>query len=472
MNDMTHVEGGVHANNGGFLRRMSVMLQRAGMGGLLGQVFGGKRDYWEVFGYPRILNPQHIWEMYHRGGIAKRIAHAYPDATWGRPPQLYVKDNPEWNAQWDKLVKKWKLWDVIKKADIMAGLGRYAVVLVGTTSPNMEAPLRKGRSITYLQPYSEANVKVSEWVRDPTDPRFGQPLYYMVSPNKNKSMLSQENSFAPVAQSFRVHYSRIWHIAHGTLESPVYGIPRYAPIWNYLMDLIKVVGSSAESYWMTAYQGIHADVDAEMEMDEEDADDLSDEIDEFQHGLRRFIRTRGVSIKSLGSKVADPRGAFDVVLTLIAGTTGIPKRILLGSEAGQLASSQDKAAWAERIEEERTNYAEPAIIGPIVKWLLDYGMLDEVEPEDITLLWPDAYRMSPLERGQTAAQTARTATNLQKAMAPTVIKKGQPELRDDVGNVIQEATEDETDEPLLSRDEARKIIGLSTDMQALIESPD
>lgn len=464
------IEGGVHATQPGFLRRMSVLLQRAGFTGLLGQTFGGKRDYWEVFGYDRILSSSQIWEMYHRGGIAKRIAHAYPDSTWGRPPQLYVKDNPEWNAAWDSFVKKWKLWDVIKKADIMCGLGRYSVVLVGTTSPNMEAPLRKGVSITYLQPYSEQNVKVSEWVRDPSNPRFGKPLYYTISPNKNRNIIHQESTLAPVASSFRVHYSRIWHIANDTLESPVYGIPRYAAIWNYLMDLIKVVGSSAESYWMTAYQGLHANVDSEVEMAEQDAADLSDEIDEYQHGLRRFIRTRGVDVKSLGSRVADPRGAFDTVLTLIAGTTGIPKRILLGSEAGQLASSQDKAAWAERIEENRTNFAEPAVIWPIIDWLMNYEFISPAE--DVQLLWPEAYRMSPLERGQQSAQTARTAANLMKAMEPVVIKKGAEAQFDAQGGIVAPAQPDETGDALLTRDEARAIIGLSTDQNVLIEQPD
>jgi hypothetical protein len=56
-------------------------------------------------------------------------------------------------------------------------------------------------------------------------------------------------------------------------------------------------------------------------------------------------------------------------------------------------------------------------------------------------------------------------------MQPVVIKKGQPEMRDQEGNVIQEATEDEAGEALLTRDEARSIIGLSTDQNALIERP-
>lgn len=465
MSDATEVRGG--------MRFLSSLLSRAGLTGLLGQVFNGKRDYYEVFGYDRELNPTKMWEMYHRGGIARRIIHAYPDALWARPPQVYLKDNLVWNEEFDKFVRRTKLWNVLKKADILAGLGRYSVVLVGTNSGNLRQPLRKGSKITFLQPYAEINASISRWETNPQSPRFGLPLYYTIYPNRNKNTVDQGyTSAAPVAQSFEVHFSRIWHIANGALESPVYGIPRYAAIWNYLYDLTKIVGSSAESYWMTAYQGLHVNIDPEMEMKEDDAEDLSEEVDEYQHGLRRVIRTRGVDVKTLGAKVADPRGAFDVVMTLISGSTGIPKRILVGSEAGQLASSQDRNNWAERIEEERAEHAEPNIIFPVLEWLNEYGVV-EVDTEVVQLLWPEAFRQSPLERGQTAAQTARTATNLAKAMEPTVIKKGKQEIRDPLtGEVTQEAVEDETGEALLTRDEARRIIGLSTDQNALVERPD
>lgn len=457
----------------GFLRRMSNLLQRSSLASLFGQAYDGKRDYYEVFGYDRVLETRKMWEMYHRGGIAHRIIHAYPDAIWSRPPQLYIQGNAEWNAAWDSLVKATKLWSAIKKADVMAGLGRFSVVLVGTQGTNLASPVRKGSRITFLQPYSEENVTISGWDSDPSSERFGLPEYYTIYPNRNRNAVDTGGAtVAPVSKTFKVHHSRIWHIARGSLESPVYGVPRLAPIWNYLYDLTKIVGSSAESYWMTAYQGLHINIDKDMEMEEGDAEELSNEADEYQHGLRRIIRTRGVDVKQLGSKVADPKGAFDVVVTLISGTTGIPKRIMLGSEAGQLASTQDKGNWADRIEEERGDYCEPSIIVPILEWLERYGVLP-TPVESVQILWPEAYRMSPLERGQTSAQTARTASNLLKAMEPLVVKKGTPAVVDPATGIeTVAAVPDETGEALITRDEARRIIGLSTDQQALIESPE
>lgn len=236
---------------------------------------------------------------------------------------------------------------------------------------------------------------------------------------------------------------------------------------------MKVVGASSESYWRNAYQGLHADVGEDLELDPEDEAALSAELDEYEHNMRRIVRTRGVVLKALGSKVADPKGAFDVLVTLIAGTVSMPKRVLLGSEAGQLASSQDKANWAERVEEYRELHAEPNVLWPFVMWLMENKLIPT--PNDVTTiraLWPDAYRMSPLERGQTAAQTARSIANIAKGMAPIVTKKGTPEVRDGEGNIITPGTEDETGEALITLPEARRIIGLSTDSQVLIKRPE
>lgn len=451
----------------GMFAAMSAMLNRSAFANMLGLAFDGKRDYYEVFGYPRTLNAELMWEMYYRGGIAHRIIHAYPDAVWARPPKVHSYADPAFDEKWAKFAKDLQVWEAIKRADILAGLGRYSIILVGTTNGNLVAPLRKDARITFLQPYAETNAAISEWETDVTNPRFGMPKYYTIYPRTARRVdFEQSTSVAPVAQSFKVHASRVIHISRGGLESTVFGVPRYAPIWNYLCDLMKVVGSSAESYWMTAYQGLHANVDPEMDMKEDDAADLSDEIDEYQHGLRRFIRTRGVEVKNLGSRVADPRGAFDVVLTLIAGTSGIPKRILLGSEAGQLASGQDRANWAERIEEERVDHAEPHIIHPMLTWLNESGMM--TIPEDAQLLWPEAYRMSPLERGQQSAQTARTASNILKAVAPTLMKKGTAPTTDPITGVVTDpGGADEYGDALLTREEARAIIGLSTDQHLL-----
>ncbi|MEB3067309.1 hypothetical protein, partial [Parvimonas micra] len=90
----------------------------------------------------------------------------------------------------------------------------------------------------------------------------------------------------------------------------------------------------------------------------------------------------------------------------------------------------------------------------------------------IKLLWPSAYRQSPMEQAQTGAQTARTLANVQKGLQPIILEEAVPATTDALGKVTSEAKPAVTAEPLLSRDEARRLLGLSTDQQLLAQTPD
>lgn len=463
--------------------RMYYFLERAGLSRLMGQSFGGKRDYYESFGWDKSITLQMMWDMYNRGGIARRIARAFPEATWSRAPQIYARDSSDWNLEVDRLIRRLDLWNVFQSADILAALGRYAIVVIGTNRGALEQPIPTGGAaplrITYLQPYGEDCVQIAKWDDNPQSPRFGQPEKYRIGPSFKQSNVGGPNTVVgntPTQTQFEVHHSRVLHITRDSLGDGVYGTPILVPVWNYLLDLQKVLGASSESYWRAAYQGLHANLDPELDLDPDDEANLTAEMDEYQHDLRRIIRTRGVEVKSLGSTVADPKSSFDVLVTAISGSTTIPKRILLGSESGSLASTQDRANWAERIEENRSLHAEPQFIWQFVRWCVAHKVLpelpSEMQVEDIKLLWPDAYRMSPLERGQTAAQTARSLANIAKGLQPIETKPATlPQIGAD-GQVVSEGTPAEYGDPLITHAEARRIIGLSTDQQVLIERPE
>jgi hypothetical protein len=427
--------------------------------------FDGSRNYNEIFGWDNQVSIEQILTMYERGGIAKRLVDSYPDAIWSRPPLIWMPGNDAWTAEFKQWIDDINLWTALYRLDKLARLGQYAIMLVGTDRPALEQPLRNATRITYLQPYGEQSVTIEDWDRDPTSRNFGKPLLYRIFPegsgftprNTGSSVGRGGGGTGSIRSSFLVHASRIIHVAHGVLENEVFGQPAMLPSWDYLTDLRKVVGSSSESYWIMANRGLQADIDKEMSLNAEDQAALQTEIEEFFHGFRRFVRTKGVKLNELNNDVADPKGPFDVLITLISGTSGIPKRILLGSEAGQLASTQDKGNWAERVEEERALASEPSIIKPFIRWTLQNGLIKVPNPvETVTqqlgmqITWPDAYRMSPLERGQTAAQTARTLANITK-----MLESESPRVRN-----------------LITDIEARALIGLSSDNRILEDNPE
>ena len=98
----------------------------------------------------------------------------------------------------------------------------------------------------------------------------------------------------------------------------------------------------------------------------------------MMHGLNRYLRTQGVDAEQLapGMQGADPSNIIDKELDFIAGAAGIPKRILIGSERGELASTQDEAAWSSRIMERREQHATPNMLAPTIDRLMKLGCLD------------------------------------------------------------------------------------------------
>lgn len=379
-------------------RGMSAYLSRFLMAMRAGLSFGTARDTYKVFGYPRKITHEMMRDRVMRQDIVKTCLYKPAEAIWTNPP---IVGGPEdFVTAWNAFVKKHKLWSVMLRADKLLGVEPYVALFLGTEGAP-DKPVTKTRNIAYVQPYGASSAAVPNLDSDTSSERFGRPLRYTLS-----AVGSASN------QSLTAHWTRCIHLTNELTDDNNNSAPRILAAYNLFDDIIKCTGGSAETFWLTANRGMQVDIDKEMELDEDEANALSDELDEFQHQLRRYIRTRGVKITSLGSEVADPRGTFDVLMALLAGTYGIPQRVLMGSEAGQLASEQDRANWAQVVEARRTSVAEPYMLVPVIEGLQRMGILPETD--EYTFTWPDAFHMSPLESAQTMAQSARALVNLSR----------------------------------------------------------
>lgn len=401
----------------GMFNSVSALLARAQLAWRAGLQFDGARDLYKVFGYKTNLIHQDFVTKYIRQDIAQRIINAPVDATWTDPPMLKIGEGKKEWTEWNEFVKETDAFAYLRKVDIFAGLGMFAVLVIGfDDGRKLDQPVNKGRKnkVIYMQPYLEGSIQITKFEEDETSPRFGKPVLYEITPGEVLTARTSATTKLMLRNKFTVHYTRVLHLADGTLENTVLGHSRLEPVYNVLDDLLKVSGGSAETYWLSANRGMQVDVDKDMELGEDDAKDLSDEIEEYQHQLRRIIRTRGVKITNLGSDVADPKNEFGVLLALLSATTGIPQRVLMGAEAGQLASQQDRANWAQRVAERVANYAEPVVLKPFIKMLADANVFDL--PEGLIIEWPEPFKMNPLERAQTSAQMARSAVNVARAL--------------------------------------------------------
>lgn len=365
---------------------VSELVARSRLSSLAGKAYDGKRDYYDEFGWKRELTFEHYYDKYQRQDIAARIIEAPAKKSWEKEPKIKAEDNEEFEEGVKQIKKNTDLFHNMKRADILSGIGEYGILLVGVKGRDeqqvdLEEPLEDGaldgpEDIAYLKPYHQDSADINEakkdFVTDPQDPNFGKPEYYYVDLNGDLNLGDSQT---------KVHRSRVIHIAENKMEDEIHGRPRLQLVYNLLDDLFKIVGGSAEVYWKNARGGAQANVDKDFDFDEDDLDNLEEQIEEYEHHLRRIIKTVGVDFEEIQYQVQQPDKIFDIIISLIAAVTNIPKRILLGSERGELASSQDETNWVSYIEQRQNNFVKSEIIREFIDWCIDKGALPEAEYE-------------------------------------------------------------------------------------------
>jgi hypothetical protein len=395
------------------------MLARSMAGGMQ---FQGKRDMYEVLGYPKNIQWDAYLEKYRRQDIAGKVVDLPPQDTWRKPPKILDGDE---DSTMDEvrspflqgirfLVQKRRMWHYLHRLDRLSGVGRYGVMLIGAAEgkPLLEPleanSLRKPQDVIYLSVFSEGSATVQELVRDTANERYGLPDRYVLQLGQGLG-------------STVAHWSRTLHVAEDLLEDDIYGMPRLERVYNRLDDLLKLVGGGAEATWKNMDRGLVANAKEGYDIPADEAERLEDEITEYIHGLRRFIRTQGMDITALGSEVIDPKGAFETIIALISAATDIPQRILLGSERGELASSQDQATWAGVIASRQTQHAEPVILRPFIDRLIWAGALPAPTNGEYSVEWETLFELTELEKSQVAERYANAVSKIAPPGAPELV---------------------------------------------------
>lgn len=380
--------------------------------------FKGLRRLNDALGYPEALTPNEYVSRYERGGIAKRIVEALPMSTWRGGGELVEDDDPDtetaFESAFDELNKRLKIWPTFQKADILAGLGEYAGILLGAPG-KFDEPLERCRpeDLVYLTPFMQRDLTFGDLESDTSNIRFNMPLFYNLTLRGRKG----NNTYT----GGKIHHSRIVLVVDGSLDNPLLGTPRLRAVWNYLEDLDKVVGGGAEAFWKRADRGLHIKLDPEIEPDEAQVAELRESIQEYTHELKRVLTTRGVDVESLGSDVANFSPNAESICALISATIGIPQRILMGSERGELASSTDQSNYDDRVQDRRVSFADPDVVRPFVTRLQELGVLPEAEYE---VRWPEIDDLTDDQKMQLALNAAR----INQAAGETVIEAN--EIRD------------------------------------------
>ena len=396
-----------------------------------------RRDYNDEFGYPETerIDLADYWAQYQRNSVAKKVNDILPSHCWQMQPMVHENDDPDDVTPFerafmdvgDKLMGESfytgergdPIWDYAARVDKNAGLGGYGALLIGIDGPegeNLEEPLelkagpQAHRKLTFLRAFPEISATINAFEQDPTNPRFNLPTFYDLTFDDTRTpAVSADVSVRTSVGSKRVHWTRILHMTDPVVSNEIRHMPRMLPNYNRLLDLGKLYGGSAEMFFRGGLPGYSFETHPSLGGDVEiDADAMQDMMEKYQNTLQRFIATTGMSVNSLAPQVADPTSQINVQIEAICIELDCPKRIFVGSERGELASSQDSRHWNDVIIARRNNHLTPRMIVPLVNRFILLGLLPTPGEDGFRVTWPEIETLSPLEKADKALKITQS----------------------------------------------------------------
>jgi hypothetical protein len=410
--------------NGGFsglarkLANNNFQIQQQNLNLLNGALqYEGLRDVFLSGGWkPAATEAAAIAEMgpfyYKRVGTAATIIKKPPEWTWRRGIEIR-SDNPTFSEEANDLIQNMQLINKMSRSDKLSRIGRYGLLLkvhadIIPGAPGLMAwgsPVSPSTPIVDFKPIMEAQVaQVFTGVAG--------EIMYKIDFNPPGSKLGDS------AKTVTVHSSRVIHIADNQDESKFYGTPTIMPIINELDDLLKVSASSGEGFWR--YRGTFV---LQQAMDKEghpvgfatdgEQDALMDAFRDYFYGLYSTMILSNVEPKQIADEPVEPSAWQDAIYQRIAVGIDWPKRILVGSETGERASTEDLKQWGAKIESRQKLHAEPEIARPTIDSLILSGQLPDPGPAGYEVHWPTVFT----ETSSDAAAIGKDMASVNKELA-------------------------------------------------------
>jgi hypothetical protein len=430
----------------------------ADMMGRYSEQYGGDRDIYDALGYDRNPDVDAYKQAYEREDIARRVVDAYPNTTWRERPEITDDEGDEedeltpFEQDIQELFDETQALRHLKDVDRLSGIGEYGVLVYGLHDDGeLVDPVETGalgsdsesgvEGVAHFTALAQDRVERIFVGDDPDREDYAQPVGYEIdftpnddgenevvplssvgasdNPQRGSDDVDSSPSGSRVNGREFVNADRVLHVAEDKLDSNIKGTPRLQPVWNRFNDLWKVVGAAAEMFYRGADYGLHLNAEGEVA----NPDELINEVMDYLHGLQPYLKTENMDVERLGGEDVDPSGPIDSILKLISGQTGIPKRMLTGSERGDLASTQDKATFYGRVAERQQQYAEPQILREFIGDMIRFGVVrlpagsDSIEdPASYTATWPNLFELNEVERAEVSSKLTGAAQSAAKTL--------------------------------------------------------
>lgn len=385
--------------------------------GMFPGFFGAaKHNHAADFGYPDQVDFPLAFDAYCRNPLARAAVDKTVGKTWEDNPflQEFQRDGTEDGDQGETRIEAdirqrfadLRIWQHLAECDRRALVGRYSgLILRFADSQPFKEPVKRVngglKGLVEVIPAWEGQLSVSQWDTNERSETYGQPTMFSFA----------ESAVGEQAQprTFEIHPDRviIWS-RDGTLN----GRSALEPGYNALLDMEKIRGGGGEGFWKNAKSGLSLEIDKDAKIESmaqtmgiqpsDVVDKLDEQVKDFNRGFDASLLMQGIKATPLQVNLPSPEHFFAVAAQSFAASWSIPMKVLIGSQTGERASTEDSEEWAKVNMGRRTNQAVPAIM-TFVNRLERVGILPT---KDWFLSWTDLTESSMGEKIDRAVKMA------------------------------------------------------------------
>lgn len=399
---------------------------------------------------PSTLSFPDFYDKFDRNGIAEGSVEQTALQTWEDYPQFAEDDDHDDDTPRESELKKklgeLRFWQKVVETDRRGMVGDYSgLILRIADDKDFNEPLEVMNSgldaLVEVIPAWEGQLKVSDWYSNPKDEMYGQPKMFQF----NESGVGAKRE---MQRAFDIHPDRvlIW-----SRDGTVHGRSMLKAGFDDLMTMERIVGAGGEAFRRNAtgrpILETHENVNIDdlrrglgVETDPEIADAMAKQVEDFSEGFDKFLMLQGMSAKTLDAKIGNPEHPFAIALQSYCASWPIPAKVLVGSQTGERASSEDSQIWKKFNNARRENICKPNLMELIAR-LRKFGIVDDI---DWLIQWSDLTESTMPEKIDRASKM--NEMNAKSVDEPIFLNE---EIREVMGYkeiVLPEEDDDEDDD--------------------------
>lgn len=392
-------------------------------GGMGGAGSDQKRGMaWCEYGFPDLISADMLESMWRRGGVAYGAVSKLVGNCWKTNPTVVeggeentTTDESKMEGEFAKLAKDLRLWKAFRRADELRLVRRYSALILfyADDLKDWEKPVPPNKPLVEVRAVSSKALtpgaqgldgRVESWVYQET--------------NRQGQVVGQKT----------IHPDRIFILGDAAPDA----LGWLEPVYNDLVSLEKLCGGGGESFLKNASRQLSIEFEKDVDlaglaqMYGVPASELHEVFQDVARDMNRgndvVMALQGGKVTPITSTVPDPSPIYNTNLQNIAAGVDIPAKIIVGSQTGERASTEDRQYFNARCQSRRLGELTDEIQDFIAK-IAKAGVFKA--PEEITIAWDD---LNESTAGEKLANAKIMAEINEKAIDPA----SQPFHRDEI----------------------------------------